>query len=74
MEFLNQYSGLFSLLAVLASIVIPIVIYEKGKSDKRKDAQEELDAMNNNARFPMSMEDRNYYVRRHVLEKQARRK
>ena len=71
MEFLNQYSGLFSLLAVLASIVIPIVLYKKEKRDQRKSAQEELDAMNNNARFPMSMEDRNYYVKKSALEKQA---
>lgn len=70
MEILNQYSGLLSLLAV----IVPILIYKKEKSDKRKAAQDELDAMNDNARFPMSMEDRNYYVRRHVLEKQARRK
>lgn len=29
MEFLNQYSGLFSLLAVLATIIVPIVIFKK---------------------------------------------
>ncbi len=74
MEILNQYSGLFSLLAVLASVVIPIVIYKKEKRDQRKAAQDELDAMNDNARFPMSMEDRNYFVKKSVLEKQARRK
>lgn len=73
MEILNQYSGLFSLLAVIASVVIPILIYRKEKSDQRKAAQDELDAMNDNARFPMSMEDRNYYVKKSALEKQARR-
>lgn len=74
MEILNQYSGLLSLLAVIAAVVVPILIYRKEKSDQRKAAQDELDAMNDNARFPMSMEDRNYYVKKSVLEKQASRK
>lgn len=74
MEELNQYSGLFSLLAVVAAIIIPIVIYKKDKYDKIKDAQDELDAMKDNGKFPMSMEDRNYYIRKSVLEKKARRK
>lgn len=71
MEILNQYSGFLSLLAVIAAVVVPIIIYRKEKSDQRKAAQDELDAMNDNARFPMSMEDRNYYVRKSALEKQA---
>lgn len=29
MEFLNQCSGLFSLLAVLAAVIVPIVIFRK---------------------------------------------
>lgn len=74
MEMLNQYSGFFSLLAVFAAIIIPVIIYQKEKSDQRKDAQDELDAMKDNGKFPMSMEDRNYYIRRSVLEKKARRK
>lgn len=74
MEMLNQYSGLFSLLAVLSSVIIPIVIYKKEKHDQRKAAQDELDAMNDVTRFPMSMEDRNYHVKKNVLQKQARRK
>lgn len=74
MEVLNQYSGLFSLLAVFAAIIIPVIIYQKEKCDQRKDAQDELDAMKDNGKFPMSMEDRNYYIRRSVLEKKTRRK
>lgn len=74
MEILNQYSGLFSLLAVIASVVIPILIYRKEKSDQRKAAQDELDAIEDHQLFPMDMEHRNFYVRKSVLEKQARRK
>lgn len=45
MEWLNQYSGLFSLLALLAAIVVPIVIYRREKNDSKKEIQAELDAM-----------------------------
>lgn len=74
MEILNQYSGLLSLLAVIAAVVVPILIYRKEKSDQRKAAQDELDAIEDNQLFPMDMEHRNFYVRKSVLEKQARRK
>ena len=39
MEFLNEYSGLFSLLAVVASIVaivVSVMIYRKQKKDQEK--------------------------------------
>ncbi|MQN84780.1 hypothetical protein [Segatella copri] len=39
MEFLNEYSGLFSLLAVVASvvaIVVPVVIFNKQKKEQEK--------------------------------------
>ncbi len=74
MEILTQYSGLFSLLAVIAAIIVPVFIYHKEKRDQRKDAQDELDAMEDNVRFPMSMDERRYYTRKSVLEKKSRRK
>lgn len=53
MEILNQYSGLFSLLAVLAAVIVPIVVYklqrrndEKAaleRDEKEKIAQKELE-------------------------------
>lgn len=56
MEILNQYSGLFALLAVIAAVVVPVALYKKQKKDialaekKRKEeewqnAKDELDAM-----------------------------
>ena len=33
MEILNQYSGLFALLAVVAAVVVPVVLYKKQKRD-----------------------------------------
>ena len=34
MEFLNEYSGLFSLLAVGASVIVPFWIYRKQKKEQ----------------------------------------
>lgn len=55
MEILNQYSGVFSLLAVIASVVVPIIIFRKQRkydeeAERRRmqeihqDAQDRLNA------------------------------
>lgn len=36
MECLNEYSGLFSLLAVVASVIVPFWIYRKQKKEQEK--------------------------------------
>lgn len=36
MELLNEYSGLFSLLAVVASVIVPFWIYRKQKKEQEK--------------------------------------
>ena len=36
MEFLNEYSGLFSLLAVGASVIVPFWIYRKQKKEQER--------------------------------------
>lgn len=36
MEFLNEYSGLFSLLAVVVSVIVPFWIYRKQKKEQEK--------------------------------------
>lgn len=66
---LNAYAGLFSLLAVIAAIVVPYAIYKKGRKDERQAMQDELDAMNDMSRFPMDTDYRNYQIRKSVLEK-----
>lgn len=74
MERLNNYAGLFSLLAVLAAIIVPCVIYRKGRKDERKAMKDELDALNETARFPMTYDEREFYTKRSKLEKGLRRK
>ena len=77
MEFLNEYSGLFSLLAVMASvvaIVVSVVIFNKQKKDHLQDLKDEYEAIENTSIFPMSIAEKEYYSRKNYLEKKLRRK
>ena len=77
MECLNEFSGLFSLLAVVASvvaIVVAVVIYRKQKKDHLQDLKDEYDAMEENSVFPMGLAEREYYGRKSYLKKKLRRK
>ncbi len=77
MEFLNEYSGLFSLLAVVASIVaivVPVVIYRKQKKQQLQDLQDEYEAIESTSKFPMSIADREYLIHESCLQKKLRRK
>ena len=77
MEFLNDYSGLFSLLAVLVSlggVVAAIMIYRKQKEDQFQDLKDEYEAMRSSEMFPMGHEERRYFGRKEYLEKKLGRK
>ena len=77
MEFLNEYSGLFSLLAVMASIVsivVSVMIYRKQKKQQLQDLQDEYEAIEKTSIFPMSIAEKEYYSRKNYLEKKLRRK
>ena len=77
MEFLNEYSGLFSLLAVVASvvaIVVSDVIFNKQKKDHLQDLKDEYEAIEKTSIFPMSIAEKEYYSRKNYLEKKLRRK
>ena len=74
MEFLNEYSGLFSLLAVVASIIVPFWIYRKQKKQQLQDLQDEYEAIEKTSIFPMSIAEKEYYSRKNYLEKKLRRK
>ena len=82
MEFLNEYSGLFSLLAVVASIVsivVSVIIYRKQKKDQEnfyqkqqndllQDLRDEYEAIESTSMFPMSLAEREYYSRKNYLK------
>lgn len=74
MELLNEYSGLFSLLAVVASVIVPFWIYRKQKKEQKQDLKDELDAMEENSVFPMGLDERKYYGRKSYLQRKLRRK
>ena len=77
MEFLNEYSGLFSLLAVVASIVSivgSVIIYRKQKKQQLQALQDEYEAIESTSMFPMSLAERGYYGRKSFLEKKLGRK
>lgn len=76
MEFLNEYSGLFSLLAVVASvvaIVVSVMIYRKQKKDHLQDLKDEYEAIEKTSMFPMSIAEKEYYSRKNYLEKKLGR-
>lgn len=73
-ESLNDYSGFFSLLAVLAAVFVPIAIYKWERKNERQAMKDELEAMQDNSHFPMTIEEREYYTKQGKLEKGLKRK
>lgn len=73
-EGLNDYAGLFSLLAVLAAVFVPIAIYKWERKNERQAMKDELEAMQDNSHFPMTIEEREYYTKREKLKKGINRK
>ena len=74
MEWMNEYSGLFSLLAVVAAVIVPCIIYCKQKKDQQMDWEDELDSYENNSMFPMNNNDREFYARQNFLKKKSKRR
>jgi hypothetical protein len=73
-ESLNSYAGLFSLLAVVAAIVVPFIIHRIERKSQRQTMKDELEAMQESARFPMTYDEREQYVKMSKLEKGLNRK
>lgn len=75
MECLNNYSGLFSLLAVVASVIVPFWIYRKQKKEQKQDLKDELEILKR-PRHPLAMnkEIREREENIEILEKKFNRK
>ena len=73
MEVLNNYAGLFALLALVAAIVVPYTIYRKEKADERRALQDELEAMDESAQTPFSMEEKSFFAKKNALKKKLNR-
>lgn len=74
MEVLNNYAGLFALLALLAAIIVPYIIYRWQKKEERQKMQDEYDALESTLRHPMTPEQRKIYAKKWALEKGLNRK
>ena len=74
MEALNDYAGLFALLALVAAIIVPYIIYRWQKKDERQKMQDEYDALQRSLRVPLTKEQREIHIKQEVLEKQLKRK
>lgn len=73
-ECLNKCSGLFSLFAALASVIVPLWIYRKQKKEHLQDLKDELEAMEDNSVFPIGHDDRELFTHKSSLQKKLRRK
>lgn len=69
-DFININSGIFALLAVIVSVFI----YKRQRYHDKKAMQDELDAMDECSRFPMSDGESQRYIRKYVLEKGLKKK
>ena len=72
---LNDYAGLFALLALIAAVFVPFFIYKKQRKDKWQAMKDELDAIEDYDNSPFPGGDyRDEYVKRKVLRKGVERK
>lgn len=74
MELLNEYSGLFSLLAVVASVIVPFGIYRKQKKEHLQDLKDELEILtrpHNPLEMDKELRERNGKIE--LLKKKLRR-
>ena len=73
MELLNEYSGLFSLLAVVASVIVPIWIYRKQKEEERQELQDELEMLNKHDAIMTNQDIRQRDARKECIKRRLRR-
>lgn len=68
---LNDFAGLFALLALLVSILMPYLLYIREKKDKKKTMRDELKIYDEMSRypFPMSNEERKFCAHKELLKK-----
>ena len=74
LECLNDYAGLFSLLAVIAAIIVPFAIYKMERKNEKQAMKDELEAMQHYSQHPMRIEEREYYTKKSKLEKGLKKK
>lgn len=73
MEFLNNYSGLFALLAVVVSVVVPFCIYHMQQVEERHELQDELEMLNKYDALMTNQDIRRREARKECIRRKMRR-
>jgi preprotein translocase subunit YajC len=73
MEFLNNYSGLFALLALLVSVVVPFWIYHMQQVEERHELQDELEMLNKHDAIMTNQNIRQRDARKECIKRRLRR-
>lgn len=66
---LNNYAGLLSLLAVIAAIVVPWIMYRKTAKSHKQEMINEYEARKGQQRFHLPHEMRESYIREETLRR-----
>ena len=72
-EALNDYAGLFSLLAVVAAIVVPWRIYQRNRKEDLQRLKDELETRQSYQGVAAPTADKEASIRREVLKETIKR-
>ena len=72
-DVLNEYAGLFSLLAVIAAIVVPICIYKVNRRNELRRLKDRRAAINKYQPYDYPMEVKDRLVESECLDKEIER-
>lgn len=76
MEWINENSGLLSLVAAIAAVAglfVPFIIRWLDKKEKRQELLDEYETRKEIEKFPMSYEERGYIAHKEILKKKLKK-
>ncbi len=76
MEWINENSGLLSLVAAIAAVAglfVPFIIRWLDKKEKRQELLDEYETRKEIDKFPMSCEERGYFAHKEILKKKLKK-
>lgn len=76
MEWINENSGLLSLVAAIAAVAgifVPFIIRWLDKKEKRQELLDEYEIRKDIEKVPMSYEERGYFAHKEILKKKLKK-
>lgn len=76
MEWINENSGLLSLVAAIAAVAglfVPFIIRWLDKKEKRQELLDEYETRKEIDKFPMSYEEKGYAAHKEILKKKLKK-